>query len=501
MRNTYINKATIKNVVLNESLAYENDLLMNRVWYTADASLIEQLFKKYQNGTDTVSSGRFWAAVPVAGLAIRKIHSGLPQMIVNTLTDLVVSDMNNVKVTSDADVITEAQQEVWDKIAEISDFNELVHECIQDVLVDGDGCFKIKYDSEESQYPILDFASGDDVEYEYIGKKLVAVKFKTIYTHKNKEYELIERYSKGRIDYNLYCKTKEVPLSTIPETADLPAYVEFTKPLMLAVPVLFFKSTKYKNRGKSIYDGKTEAFDAYDEAISAWRDAERDGRSKNYIPEDLVPRDANGGELLRPNPFQFRYITLNGGINLDDSKIQTQSADIDYAAHQAAIAQTLDLCLQGIISPATLGINVGAEASGESQKQKKDMTAITRNHITNKLEKAIKKLVKTALDFYNYIVSNTEYNIDVDFSFGEYGALDFGSKLQMLSSAVPGQSIMSIETVVDELWGDSKDDEWKAQEVARLKEGDAMYEEVPFPNDSSLISTNEKATEPTLKEE
>lgn len=488
MRNTYINKATIKNVVLNESLAYENDLLMNRVWYTADASLIEQLFKKYQSGTDTVSSGRFWSAVPVAGLAIRKIHSGLPQMIVDTLTDLVVSDMNDVKIIGNADEITSEQQEIWDEVVKENDFNELVHECIQNVLVDGDGCFKIRFDSDESDVPLIDFASGDDVEYEYVGKKLIAVKFKTIYTHKNKEYELIERYSKGRIDYSLYCNKKEVALSTIPDTSDFPAFIEFEKDIMLAVPVAFFKSTKYKNRGKSIYDGKTEAFDAYDEAISAWRDAERDGRSKNYIPEDLIPRDENGGELLRPNPFQFRYITLNGGINLEDSKIQTQSNTIDYAAHQAAIAQTLDLCLQGIISPATLGINVGAEASGESQRQKKDMTAITRNHITNKLEKVIKKLAKTVLDFYNYIVSNTEYDIDVDFSFGEYGALDFGSKLQMLSTAVPGQSVMSIETVVDELWGDSKDDEWKAAEVERLK-GDIMYEETPFPTDDSLTIT------------
>lgn len=495
MRNTYINKATIKNVVLNESLAYENDLLMNRVWYTADASLIEQLFKKFQNGTDTVSSGRFWAAVPVAGLAIRKIHSGLPQMIVDTLTDLVVSDMNDVKIIGNADEITSEQQEIWDEVVKENDFNELVHECIQNVLVDGDGCFKIRFDSDESDVPLIDFASGDDVEYEYAGKKLIAVKFKTIYTHKNKEYELIERYSKGRIDYSLYCNKKEVSLSTIPETSDLPSFIEFEKDIMLAVPVLFFKSTKYKNRGKSIYDGKTEAFDAYDEAISAWRDAERDGRSKNYIPEDLIPRDENGGELLRPNPFQFRYITLNGGINLEDSKIQTQSNTIDYAAHQAAIAQTLDLCLQGIISPATLGINVGAEASGESQRQKKDMTAITRNHITNKLEKVVKKLVKTVLDFYNYIVSNAEYDIDVDFSFGEYGALDFGSKLQMLSTAIPGQAVMSIETVVDELWGDSKDDEWKAAEVERLK-GDTMYEETPFPTDDSLITE-----EPTIEEE
>jgi hypothetical protein len=29
--------------------------------------------------------------------------------------------------------------------------------------------------------------------------------------------------------------------------------------------------------------------------------------------------------------------------------------------------------------------------------------------------------------------------------------------------------MMSIETMVDELWGDSKDDKWKAEEIERIK--------------------------------
>ncbi len=54
-------------------------------------------------------------------------------------------------------------------------------------------------------------------------------------------------------------------------------------------------------------------------------------------------------------------------------------------------------------------------------------------------------------------------------SFGEYGAPDFDSRVQTISNAATG-SIMSVEAQVDELWGASKDDDWKRAEVRRIRE-------------------------------
>ena len=59
-----------------------------------------------------------------------------------------------------------------------------------------------------------------------------------------------------------------------------------------------------------------------------------------------------------------------------------------------------------------------------------------------------------------------EYEATV--SFGEYGAPDFDSRVDTIGKA-SSYGIMSVETQIDELWGSSKDDEWKAAEVARLK--------------------------------
>ena len=69
---------------------------------------------------------------------------------------------------------------------------------------------------------------------------------------------------------------------------------------MMAIPHKVFEN--------AIYDKKTDVFDAYDEVVSQWMNAVRDGRVRTYIPEELIPRDKNGGFLLNPNSFDNKFI-------------------------------------------------------------------------------------------------------------------------------------------------------------------------------------------------
>ena len=59
-------------------------------------------------------------------------------------------------------------------------------------------------------------------------------------------------------------------------------------------------------------------------------------------------------------------------------------------------------------------------------------------------------------------------DIWADVTFGEYANPSFESQVETISKAKQG-GIMSIEASVDELYGDTKDDDWKQEEVARLK--------------------------------
>ena len=68
--------------------------------------------------------------------------------------------------------------------------------------------------------------------------------------------------------------------------------------------------------------------------------------------------------------------------------------------------------------------------------------------------------------------------VKVNISFGEYANPSFESQVETISKGKQG-GIMSIEASVEELYGDSKDDDWKKEEVSRLKaeQGIAELEE------------------------
>ena len=92
----------------------------------------------------------------------------------------------------------------------------------------------------------------------------------------------------------------------------------------------------------------------------------------------------------------------------------------------------------------------------------------TRNNIVNQLQKVLPKLVKMTLQAIDTLNNATTQEIDVDVTFGEYANPSFESQVETVSKAKQG-GIMSVEASVDELYGDTKDDEWKQEEVARLK--------------------------------
>ena len=73
--------------------------------------------------------------------------------------------------------------------------------------------------------------------------------------------------------------------------------------------------------------------------------------------------------------------------------------------------------------------------------------------------------------FKTYDTLNKKTNledIEVSVPFGEYANPSFESQVETITKAKTGQ-IMSIEAAVDELYGDTKDEEWKKEEITRLK--------------------------------
>ena len=246
---------------------------------------------------------------------------------------------------------------------------------------------------------------------------------------------------------------------------------------MMAQQFMAFKSNKYKGRGSSIFDRKADSFDSLDEAWSQWMDALRRGRSKEYIPEKMLPRNPESGEILPPNAFDHAYIKLESSMQEGASNtIEVKQPVIPHESYLSTYITALDLCLQGILSPSTLGIDVKKLDNAEAQREKEKVTLYSRNKIVNAIRKTIPKLVDTVMKVYSTSMKQTLTDAEATINFGEYANPSFESQVETIGKGKT-QGIMSTEACVEELYGDSKDDEWKEEEVRRLKEEQGIASE------------------------
>lgn len=474
-----ITPATDKKIIIVEPLSFQGNVLKNQLLYRGDPSELEQFFK--QAAHDDVSKSRFWASVPYN--RVRKIHSGIVQIVIDRLKDIIIADLDSIDFGEQTE--TKPIHELWDNIAEDNDFESILGQAITGALSSGDGAFKISVD-EVSQYPIIEFYDADSVDFVYKRGRLQDILFYTSYSKGNKEYRLQESYGKGYVKYKLFDDTgKEVPIKTLDETANL-VDVIFQGDFIMGIPLKIFNSSKWKGRGKALFDSKTDDIDALDEVISQWLDAVRSGRVKRYIPEDLIPRDPNTGTLLESNPFDNQFVMVGSSMAENEtSKIDVSQPNISYEAYVNSYSSFLDLVLQGIISPATLGIDLKKTDNAEAQREKEKVTLYTRGQIVNALNKVIPALVITALKVYDTMQKKVPSEYAASVKFGEYASPGFDTTVEVVGKA-KSYGIMSTEKAVDELYGDTLTQDEKAEEVARIKAENSVSVSEP------LINQNEK---------
>lgn len=453
-----IHTANGKSFNIDELLDFDSNVAVNKIWYRGESYELNQLYKQLDD-----NQYGFWGSVPTAGIEIRKIHTGLPKIMVNLLSSVVADDMQDVQFTSEAD------NTLWRDIAEENTFDVLVKSAINKTLYTGDGAFKISIDTDISQLPIIEFFEADRIKVKRKRGRVVEIIFKTAYSKDANTYILYEKYGKGYIRYELKNSfDKEVELDTLEQTAGL-NNIEWDGDFMLAEYVSFYTSDKFEGRGQSVFDAKRDNFDALDETWSQWIDALRAGRTKTYIPENLIPRNPNTGELLKPNTFDNRFIKLAPSMSENnDGKVSTESANIQHDSYLATYITALDLCLQGLISPSTLGIDNKKLDNAEAQREKEKATLYTRQTIVSELQRVLPALIQSVFYAYQTLNKLPLNEVECDVTFGEYANPSFESQVETVGKA-KAQGIMSIEASIDELYGDSRDDEWKKEEVERLK--------------------------------
>jgi len=434
----------------------------NLIWYQGDAHDLDAFYRQTADYT-----GRFWCARPSKGFGMRKLHTGIPTLIVDSVTNIVISDLNDFSFEN------VNRTDLWNDVAEENRWKQLLSQAVKDVLVIGDGAFKISMDPKISSNPIIEWYSGLNCDFEYTRGRVTGVTFYSHYKDRDSRqmYVLHEIYRKGSIEYRLFKETSsgegaEVELSTLKETADL-MNAKFGD-YMLAVPFMIKSSSRFKGRGESIFDKKIDNFDALDEAYSQLWQAMRAARPVKYIPDIFIPRDVNNGSLVKPNDFDNQFIAVSSDMSENaHNQITVTQPEFRSAEYLNTYMTALDLALQGLVSPSTLGIDVKKLDNAEAQREKEKTTLYTRQSVIEALTPVIQKVVNGVFNFVDNLAGLDIVNEDVNVNFGGYANPSFEAVVETMSNP---NTPMSIEAKVEELWGDTKDAEWKEEEVRRIKE-------------------------------
>lgn len=465
---------------------FEGHTFINKIWYRGEANELHQLYKQINENIE--NNENFWGSVPSKNSTMRKIHTGLPAMIVDTLANISTDDLDNIE--------TERQEE-WNNIDKENNIKELTREAVTKVLWAGDGAFKWSVDTDISEYPIIEFYGADRVEYEYERGRLIAIIFKTRKLIKGKKYELRERYDKKGITYKLLDDDKkEVKLEGIEGFEKYSVPVINNAEFMMALPFILRKSDKFEGRGKSIFDGKLGNFDAFDEIWSNWMLAVRKGQIKEYIPDCYVPRDPKTGAVLGRKDFDNAFIVGSDAGENAKNEIMTTQGTIQYEALLSSYTTALDQCLQGLISPSTLGIDTKKLDNAEAQREKEKTTLYRRSQIVDVLEDTLKEIVNITFKVLDNMNKKVPEDTEATITFGGYANPSFEAQVETIGKASTS-SIMSVEAQVEELWGDTKEEKWKQEEVKRIKyeRGIEVMEEPAINQDIELIE-NEVEEEP-----
>lgn len=398
---------------------------------------------------------------------VKKTHSGLAREICNTLTS-VVGKPTKIVVENDPSLT----QRLID-INEANDFDTILTEQISEML--GLGNVALFVDIVPNiPYPVYSIASGVDVDFEWLGNMVVAISRRHYYSYNGNEYQLIERRGlkegHATIEYKLFqCNGKEmreVPLKTIPELKSL-VNLEFPNTdFLLAVPFVW-DLDKSKGRGRSIYASKIDLLDDYDQNLSQESNIMRAMTPVERVDINSLEVDSNG-QRIKPTIFgkKFIYYHSPDQINNEVEPPSTDFQQADFGSLSNESVETLMRCVSGIISPATLGYDVARNSTDLAQREKEKVTMKTANRIIDIEERGLNKFFDLVLSCDALMRDKNAMPVDKSYTinFPDYSVDTFESKLTYLTSALSVKGI-SPERYVNELWGDSLNEDAKKKEI------------------------------------
>ncbi len=475
------------------------------IWYEGDSDELLNYYTKathidwnYEPWYSRNKRGYFWS-ISSTEFDIKRTHSGQPRNIVDTLVNLIGKpEVNAGPKLKKEFPITEKLEDIleensfWEMYATVQ---------MPMTLVEGWGAYKIDWDKDFSDNVIIKYYRAKDVEFIYKDNRIKGIMFKDYYTDgKYNNYLIVETRVNIKKDLvimkNVFKVTgddvTEIDKDNLPDELsdlDLDVFKVESYNRLLAVPSIFYKDVANNDGyGRSIFTGKFDLFDDLDQCLSQSSNAVRRSTVIEYFNTDYLERDKKTGIPQMPKVYDRKYIQYVGGKTADGSSnskdpVQVAQPQLNFAEYSEEEKNILLQIITGIMSPATLGIDVSRKDNADAQREKEKVTIFTRNIIIESETRTLKKLFNQVLEADELMrtgrIECHDWNISIKYS--EFADESFENKLSKLGDAY-ANGVISDDMYLSKLYGDSLssqelDNEKKWLESQRVKK---QAEDNPF---------------------
>lgn len=483
------------------------------MWYLGDSDRLKNFFTRanaISYNTDPLynenKKSYFWA-VSSTEHDIKRTHSGHPRNIVDTL--VYIMSIPSISVSG----ATSEPEDNLKKILKANKFKQLLTQKSRPMtLVEGWGAWKINWDKSLSEYPILLYYRADRVDFIYQSNQLRAIIYKDFYQDEDgKNYVLYETRRLGDykdektnetttslfIEKELYEITQSdqlIPckLSSLPQLKDIvPQLVISNFKHFLGYPNIFYADVSEEFYGRSIFTGKTDIFDDLDQCFSQGANAVRRSTIHEYFNALYLETDPSTGLPIQPDAFDRKYIKYAGATGADGSMpgttpVQVVQPQLNFVQYNEEERNLLLNAISGIMSPATLGIDIAKKDNAESQREKEKVTIFTRNNLLDEEEDIIAHISNDLLVAYELMntqnVTCRDYDISVQYA--EFANDSFEKRLETVLTGWQSE-FMSDEMALEMLYGDNMSKEKRQRELDFIQDRRSAAQQIPG-NDPSM---------------
>lgn len=491
----------------NERLTFVNnidDIKADRLreyncWYTGEEDELLNFFRRgnmFDFNEDPIylenKKSYFWA-VASTERDIKRSHSGQPRNIVDTLVSIIGAPRIRAEV-----------EEVDKKLQKILKDNRLKTVVMQEArpltFVEGWGAWRIDYNTSFRDTPILKYYRAEDVDFVYRDRQLIAIIYKDYYQGKDRRnYILFEtRRRDGKnliIEKDLFeigentnviipCSLKDLPqLSDVEDRLIVTNY-----PGLLGSPNIYYYDSSDECPGRSIYKGKTGLFDDLDQCISQASNTVRRSTVHEYFDTMYMEKDLATGMPIMPNVFDRKYIKFKSptgpnGESAGSTPVTVTQPNLNFQQYDQEQIQILINMISGIMSPATLGIDIAKKDNAEAQREKEKVTIFTRNIVIEEEQAIMRDIVNELLCAQELMdtemITCKEYDISV--SYDEYADSSFEAKLNTVLTGWQA-GLFSDEYAVNMIHK-NETQAFKDKELEYIRETKKQAEQGPYSED------------------